>query len=55
MEVLTTVEDPDAFVQPWQAMLRFDRVEEPRGEEICREGNFTLFNYGIPIDETPDF
>jgi hypothetical protein len=55
MEILTTVEDPDAFVQPWQAMLRFDRVEETRGEEICREGNFTLFNYGIPIDETPDF
>jgi hypothetical protein len=55
MEILTTVEDPDAFVAPWQAMLRFERVEEERNEEICREGNFTLFNYGIPIDETPDF
>jgi hypothetical protein len=55
MEILTTVEDPDAFVAPWQAMLRFERVDEERNEEICREGNFTLFNYGIPIDETPDF
>jgi len=55
MEILTTVEDPDAFVAPWQAMLRFERVEEERNEEICREGNFTLFNYGIPIDQTPDF
>ena len=55
MEILTTVEDPDTFVEPWQALLRFERVEETRGGEICREGNFTLFNYGIPIDETPDF
>jgi hypothetical protein len=55
MEILTIVEDPDTYYQPWQAKLRFERVEETRGEEICREGNFTLFSYGIPIDETPDF
>ena len=42
-------------IAPWQAMLRFERVQEERNEEICREGNFTLFNYGIPIDETADF
>jgi hypothetical protein len=55
MEVRITVEDPETYYQPWQAMLRFSRVQATLSEEICREGNFTLFNYGIPIDETPDF
>jgi hypothetical protein len=34
---------------------RYDRTDEDLGENICREGNFVLFNYGIPIDERPDF
>jgi hypothetical protein len=55
LEVRITVEDPETFYQPWQAMLRFSRVRATLSEEICREGNFTLFNYGIPIDEAPDF
>jgi hypothetical protein len=55
LEVHMTVEDPDTFNQPWQAIRRFNATEDDLGENICREGNFMLFNYGIPIDETPDF
>ena len=55
LEVRITVEDSDTYHQPWQAMLRYERVQASWGEEICREGNFTLFNYGIPIDRSPDF
>jgi hypothetical protein len=56
MEVHVTVEDPETYFQPWQAILRFSRVQATFGEEICREGNFVLFNYGIPIDDDePDF
>ncbi len=55
LEYQVTVEDPQAYNQPWQAMRRFNRVQSTLNEEICREGNFVLFDYGIPIDEKPDF
>jgi hypothetical protein len=55
IEVHMTIEDPETFNQPWQVIRRYDRTEEDMGENICREGNFVLFNYGIPIDERPDF
>ena len=56
IEVHMRVEDPDTFNQPWEVIRRYDRDEDgDLGENICREGNFVLFNYGIPIDETPDF
>ena len=55
IEVQMTIEDPDTYDRPWQVIRRFDRDEGDLGENICREGNFVLFNYGIPIDETADF
>ena len=55
LEVHLTVDDPDTFNEPWQAIRRYDRTDQDLGENICREGNFVLFDYGIPIDETPDF
>lgn len=55
LEILITVADPGTYYAPWQVMRRLTRSDEPLGENICREGNFMLFNYGIPIDETPDF
>ena len=55
IEVHMTVDDPETFNQPWQVIRRYDRTDEDLGENICREGNFVLFNYGIPIDERPDF
>ena len=55
LELRITVEDPQAYKQPWQAMRKFNRVQSTLNEEICREGNFVLFDYGIPIDNTSDF
>ena len=50
-----TVEDPDTFNQPWQVTRRFERTECVLDEEICQEGNFILFDYGIPVADKPDF
>jgi hypothetical protein len=55
IEVHMTVEDPDTYNRPWQAIRRYDRDDGELGENICREGNFVLFNYSIPIDDTADF
>jgi len=55
LEVHLTVEDPGTFNQPWQAIRRYGRVQATLGEEICQEGNFTLFDYGIPVANKPDF
>ena len=55
IEVLITVDDPGTFYRPWQVMRRLARSDEPLGENICRENNFRVFDYGISIDETPDF
>ena len=56
IEVHMTVDDSGTYEKPWQVIRRYTRSDAPDlGENICREGNFVLFNYGIPIDETPDF
>jgi hypothetical protein len=55
LEYRVSVDDPQTYKQPWQAMRRFNRVQTTMGEEICREGNFILFDYGIPVDNTADF
>jgi hypothetical protein len=55
LEVHMTVDDPDTFNQPWQVIRHFDRDESVLDEEICQEGNFMLFDYGIPVADKPDF
>jgi hypothetical protein len=55
IEVQISVDDPDTYVQPWQAIRRYDRAETDLGENICQEGNFVLFDYGIPVANKPDF
>jgi hypothetical protein len=55
LEVRFTVEDPETFNQPWSAVRRFNKTQATLGEEICQEGNFNLFDYGIPVAKTPDF
>ena len=55
LEIHITVEDPGTFYAPWQVIRRLELGESVFRESICREGNFRLFDYGIPIDETPDF
>ena len=55
LEVNVRVEDPDAFNEPWSAILRYDRVQQPMMEEICAENNQHLFDYHIPVANKPDF
>ncbi len=55
MEVIFTVDDPDAFYAPWTGMRRYRRVEQQGYEKICAEGNRHLFNWRMPMAEKPDF
>jgi hypothetical protein len=55
MEVIFTVEDPDAFYEPWTAKRRYRRVEQEPYEKICAENNTNLFDYHMPVAEKPDF
>jgi hypothetical protein len=55
MEVTFTVDDPDAFYQPWSGMRRYRRVPLETTETICAENNQHLFDYHIPLASKPDF
>ena len=55
MEVTFTVEDPDAFYEPWSGMRRYQRVQREMLEEACAENNQHLFDYHIPVASKPDF
>jgi hypothetical protein len=44
MEVNVRVEDPDAFNEPWSAIQRYDRVQQPLRED-----------YHMPVANKPDF
>ena len=55
LEVLVTVDDSDTYNQPWQGLRRYRRAQGQLGEQICAEGNFLLFDYGVPVAKTPDF
>jgi hypothetical protein len=55
MEVSFTVEDPDAFFEPWSGKRLYRRVEARLREEVCAENNQHLFDYRIPVASTADF
>ena len=55
MEVIFTVEDPDAFYEPWNGMRRYRRVQQEGYEKICAEGNRHLFDWHMPMAQKPDF
>jgi hypothetical protein len=55
MEAIFTVEDPDAFYEPWTAMRRYRRVRQEPYEKICAENNANLFDYRMPVAQKPDF
>jgi hypothetical protein len=54
MEVVFTVDDPDAFYAPWTAVRSYRRVVEDMIEEPCAENNQHA-DWPIPIARTPDF
>lgn len=55
IEVHITIDDPETFNEPWQALRRFERVSDTYLEEICAENNQRVFDYGVPVDDTLDF
>jgi hypothetical protein len=55
MQAIFTVDDADAFYEPWTAMRRYRRVQQRFFEKICAENNTNLFDYHIPVAEKPDF
>jgi hypothetical protein len=55
MEVAFTVEDPDAFYEPWTGTRRYRRAERQFAEDICAENNQLVFDYKIPVANKPDF
>jgi hypothetical protein len=55
MEATFTVDDPDAFYEPWSGMRRFRRATQQFAEDICAENNQILFDYNMPVAEKPDF
>jgi hypothetical protein len=58
MEVVFTVDDPEAFYKPWSGMRRYRRVQyDEIPEVVCAENNNqrALFDYHIPVADKPDF
>src|SRR6516164_7706003 len=57
LEILMTIDDPDTFNQPWQALRQYDRVNRTLSEDICSENNVNPFgiDYGTPVADKPDF
>jgi hypothetical protein len=55
LEVKITVDDPGAFNAPWETYVHHERGRFPMVEDICAENNLNLFDYKMPVEETPDF
>jgi len=57
LEILLTIEDPDTFNQPFQALRQYDRVSRELAEDICSENNLNPFgiDYQTPVAQRPDF
>jgi hypothetical protein len=57
MEATFTVDDPDAFYEPWSGMRRYRRSQQDELPEIvCAENNKeNLFDYHVPVADKPDF
>ncbi len=55
LEVKITVDDPGAFNEPWSTYVHHERGRFPMVEDICAENNQNLFDYKMPVEETPDF
>jgi hypothetical protein len=64
LEVVMTIDDPDTFNQPWQAISRLRRVApkdiavlapDTLAEQACAENNQVMIDYHIPLADKPDF
>jgi hypothetical protein len=57
LEILITIDDPDTFNQPWQALRQYERVTRTLAEDPCSENNINPFgvDYRVPVAQKPDF
>ncbi len=57
LEILISIDDPDTFNEPWQALRQYNRVNRTLSEDICSENNVNPFgiDYGTPVAAKPDF
>ena len=58
IQIVATVEDPEAFTAPFSMMMLYELADFPMEEAICSENNDDRFNQGlvpVPNDPTPDF
>jgi hypothetical protein len=55
LEIRMTIDDPDTYNQPWQAVRTYRRTQATLQEEACAENNQHLFDYHIPEAKRPDF
>jgi hypothetical protein len=39
-----TVDDPDAFLRPWTAVIPMTKSDSPMFEYACHEGNYGMTN-----------
>jgi hypothetical protein len=55
LQVTMTIDDPDTYNRPWQAMRRYRLVQRTMAEQVCAENNQHLFDYNIPTALKSDF
>jgi hypothetical protein len=58
LEILITIDDPDTFNEPWQALRQYNRVTRNWSEDVCSENNINNpfgIDYGTPVADKPDF
>jgi hypothetical protein len=55
LEVLITIDDPEAFNQPFQVMQRYGQVRQTLVEQVCAENNGYFFGARVPQADKPDF
>jgi hypothetical protein len=55
LEVAMRIEDPETYNESWSAVRRYRRVQATISEQVCAENNRNLFDYHIPVADTPDF
>jgi hypothetical protein len=55
LQVMMTVDDPETFNQPWQAMKLYSREKKSLVKNSCAENNDILFDYGTPKAGKSDF
>lgn len=55
LEVLITIDDPDTFNAPWQALRQYSRVNRSLVEDSCTENNRASYIEGTPSADKADF